>query len=144
MNPGANWQWAAGLSALGFYLFLAVWVAAFLWSRTKEKLAVQETLQRLIQSGAQISPDVVDALRRPKPVRSLDDIDMSIRKFRYWGLFLVSLGTVIALYGLRHLDSPVKDLREISGSAIVLFVIPGLFCLAHSLITGLSRAKRMN
>jgi hypothetical protein len=137
MNGWAGWQWAAGLSSLGFYLFLAVWVGALIWSRTKEKLAIQETLQKLIQSGTQLSPEVIDALRRPKPGRTVADIRSRVRKFRYWGIFLVGLGTVVALNGLKYADSPVKDLRELSGTGIVLFVIPGLFCLAHSVITSL-------
>jgi hypothetical protein len=138
MNDGAGWQLMAGLSALGFYLFLAVWVAAFLWSRTKEKLAVQETLQRLIQNGTQVSPEIIDALRRTTPKRTQAEIIVRARKFRYWGYFLVGLGTAIALYGLRYSDSPVKDLREMTGSGVVLFVIPGLFCLAHSVITNVT------
>ena len=59
----------AGISSLGFYIFLAVWVATVIWSRTKEKLAVQETLRKLIDSGAPLTPEVIDALRRPKPRR---------------------------------------------------------------------------
>ena len=139
MNPGDTWQLVGGLSAIGFYLFLAVWVAAFLWSRTKQRLAVQKTLQKLIQAGTQVSPEVIDALRSTKPRRTPAEITTSVLKFRYWGVFLVGLGTLIALYGLRFADSPVKDLREMSGTGIIVFVIPGLFCLAHSVITSITR-----
>lgn len=138
MYAAQGWQWAAGLSAFGFYLFLAVWVAALLWSRTKEKLAVQETLQTLIKDGKQLSPEIVDALRRMKSQRTPAQTLIRAKKFRYWGYFLVGLGIVITLNGLRYSDSPVKDLREMSGAGIVLFVIPGLFCLAHSVITSLT------
>jgi hypothetical protein len=137
MNPGAAWQWAAGLSSLGFYIFLSVWVAAIYWSRTKERLAIQETLQKLAQSGTSLTPEAIDALRRPKPRRTAEQIDARVRKLRYWGLFLVGLGTIISLYGLRYSDSPIRDLRDMSGGAIVLFVIPGLFLLAHSVISSL-------
>jgi len=137
MNAAPSWQWVAGLSALGFYLFLAVCAAMFLWSRTRERLAIQETLQKLIQAGTQVSPEVIESLRRTKPPRTPAEVRARSRAFRYWGCFLLSLGTVIALIGLRYLDSPTQDLREMSGSAIVLFVIPGLFCLAHSVITDL-------
>lgn len=125
-----------GLSSLGFYLFLAVWVASVIWSRTKEKLAVQETLRKLIDSGTAITPDVIDALRRTKPKRTPAEVRASVAKYRYWGLFLVALGVVITLWGLRYVESPVQELREMPISGFVFFVIPGLFCLAHSLIMG--------
>ncbi len=136
MNTG--WQWAAGLSSLGFYLFLAVWVGALIWSRTKERLAIQETLQKLIQSGAQITPETVDALRRTKPGRTYAEILIRAKRSRYWGFFMVGLGVLIALYGVRHSDSPIKDLRDLTGGSTVLFVIPGLFLLAHSVILTLT------
>jgi len=138
MNTG--WQWAASFSALGFYLFLAVWVCALIWSRTKERLAIQETLQKLIQSGAQISPEIVDALRRTKPRRTYAQIRIRAQKFRYWGLFMVGLGSLFAWYGLRYADSPVKDLREMTGSSILIFVIPGLFFIANSVILTLTNS----
>jgi energy-converting hydrogenase Eha subunit E len=125
----------AGISSLGFYLFLAAWVVSVIWSRTKEKLAVQETLRKLIDSGTALSPDVIDALRRPKPRRSPAEVRASAKRYLYWGTFLVVLGVVVTLWGLRFSESPVQDLRELPLTGVVFFVIPGLFCLAHSLIT---------
>ena len=125
----------AGISSLGFYLFLAAWVVAVIWSRTKEKLAVQETLRKLIDSGTALSPEVIDALRRPKPRRSPTEVRASAKRYLYWGTFLVVLGAVVTLWGLRFSESPVQDLRELPLTGVVFFVIPGLFCLAHSLIT---------
>src|SRR5690554_3620113 len=98
----------AGLSSLGFYIFLAVWVASVIWSRTKEKLAVQETLRKLIDSGTPLTPDVIDALRRPKPRRSPEEIRSSAKKYLYWGTFLVVLGLVITVWGSTFRDSPVR------------------------------------
>jgi hypothetical protein len=116
-----------GLSSLGFYIFLAVWIAAVIWSRTKQKMAVQETLRTLIESGATVTPEAIDALRRTKPRRSPTEIKAHVKQYLYWGLFLVSLGILATLYGLRFSDRPFLG--------IVFFLIPGLFCLAHSLIT---------
>jgi thiosulfate reductase cytochrome b subunit len=124
-----------GLSSVGFYLFLAVWVGATIWSHTQQKLAVQQTLRKLIDSGTAITPDVVDALRRTKPKRSPAEIRASAAKFLYWGVFLVALGVVITVWGLAYRESPVQELREMPISGFVLFVIPGLFCLVHSVIT---------
>src|SRR5262245_11550356 len=77
-----------GLSASGFYVFLAVWSGGRIWSRTKERLAVQETLRRLVDSGTALTPEVIDALRRPTPKRSPEEISASVMRYRYWGLFL--------------------------------------------------------
>jgi hypothetical protein len=125
---------AMGLSSIGFYVFLAVWVGAVIWSRTQEKRAVQETLRKLIDSGTALTPEVIEALRRPKPKRPPEEVRASAVKYGYWGSFLVALGVVITLWGLLYADSPVQDLREMPLTGFVLFVIPGLFCLAHSLI----------
>lgn len=144
MNPGASWQWAAGLSSLGFYIFLAVWVASAYWSRTRERLAIQETLQKLAQSGASLTPDVIDALRRTAPLRTPEQSAARLLKFRYWGLFLVVLGALASFLGLLFTSSPNPDLRDLSGGAIVLLVIPGLFCLAHSLIGRVTAAAPGN
>lgn len=138
MNANGSWQLVAALSALGFYLFLTVGVATFLWSRTKQRLAIQETLRKLIDKGTHITPEIIDSLRRPAANQTHAEIRAGAMKFRYWGYFLLGLGTVIAVNGLRYSDSPVKDLREMTGAGIVFFVIPGLFCLAHSLITSLT------
>lgn len=128
-------QLGIGLSTIGFYFFLAVWVAAFIWSRTKERLAVQETLQKLIQTGAQLSPEVIDSLRQLKRRRTPAETLVRLKTFRYWGVFLVALGTVLAVWGLQFADSANRDLREVPGAALVAFIIPGLFCLAYSVIT---------
>jgi len=137
MNIDPDAQLPMALAALGFYLFVTVWAGIFIWSRTKERLAIQETLQKLIQAGVQPSPEVIDSLRQPKPRRTIAEILARARTFRYWGIFLAGLGAGIALWALRYADSSIPDLREITQSAIMLFIIPGLFCLAHSIITHL-------
>jgi hypothetical protein len=121
MDPIPNLDWL-GLSAIGFYLFLAVWVGMTIWARTKERLAVQETLRRVVDSGTALTPEVIDALQRPKPKRSHEEIGASIRRYLFWGLFLVALALVLELAGWK-------------GGGILFFGVPGAFCLAHSLIT---------
>jgi hypothetical protein len=138
MNANDGWQWVAGLSAFGFYFFLAVWVTARIWSRTKERLAIQETLQKAIHGGAQLTPEIIDSLRRSTPKLSPAEAHSRCKKFRYWGYFLVGLGAALALLGLGYTDSPVKDLRDMTSSAIMFFLLPGLFCLAYSVITSLT------
>lgn len=118
-----------GLSSVGFYLFLAVWVGSAIWSRTKEKLAVQETLRKVVDSGSALTPEVIDALRRPKPKRLPEEVRASVTRYAYWGGFLVALGALLELLNWSG-GTP-----QPAGGGFVVFVVPGLFCLAHALIT---------
>jgi hypothetical protein len=118
-----------GLSSVGFYAFLAVWAGVTIWARTKEKLAVQETLRKLVDSGTALTPEVIDALRRPKPKRAPEEVRATAARYWYWGLFLATVGGLLELLNWSG-GSPAR-----TGGGVILFVIPGLFCLAHSLIT---------
>lgn len=136
MSNGTGWQVVASVSALGFHAFLAVLAIAIVRARTKEKLAIQETLRALVQSGAQVSPEVIDSLRRSRPKRTPAEILSRAKAFQYWGCFLIALGTLIALSGLLSSETSTSDLLDdLRTSGFVLFVLPGLFCLAHSAIT---------
>ena len=127
MDQAPQWFGAyLGLSSIGFYLFLAVWVGMTIWARTKEKVVVQETLRRVIDSGTALTPDVIETLQRRKPKRSPDEIRASVRRYQFWGAFLVVVGVAITLLSL-------SSERPLGG--IIFFSIPGLFCLAHSFIT---------
>jgi len=108
-------------------------VGTTIWSRTKEKLAVQETLRRLVDSGSALTPDVIDALRRPQPKRPPEETRARVIKYRYWGWFLLGLAAAITLWQIPYTSPPVTGL--------VFFGIPGLFCLAHSLITSRSQTR---
>jgi len=140
MDQAPTWFWGfLGLSQLGFYVFIAVWVGMAIWARTREKLAVQETLRKLIDRGTGITPEVVDALRRTSPRSSPAEVHAKVSRYAYWGVFLVALGSVITALSFRSLDSGLADLGNLNMSGIVLFVIPGLFCVAHSLITRMTQ-----
>lgn len=80
---------------------------------------MQETLRRVVDSGAMLTPEVIDALRRPKPKRSDQETGASIRRYLFWELFLVALALVLELAGW-------------NGGGILFFGVPGV---AHSLIT---------
>jgi hypothetical protein len=142
MNEAPAWLWSfIGLAQFGFYVFIAVWVGMVIWARTREKLAIQETLRRLIDRGTDITPEVVDALRRG-PRSSPAEVRAKVASYAYWGVFLVALGSVITALSFRSLDRGLADLGDLNMSGIVLFVIPGLFCLAHSLITRMTQPTR--
>jgi hypothetical protein len=114
-----------GLSSLGFYLFLAVWVGMTIWARTKETLFVQQTLRKVVDSGTALTPEVIEALQRRKPKRTTAEIHASATRYRYWGVFLVVVGIVVTLLSL--------DAERPMGG-VIFFSVPGLFCLAHSFI----------
>lgn len=52
----------AGLAALGFWAFVAAIIVAGMWYARRTKDAEQETLRRLIESGQQVDPAVLDKL----------------------------------------------------------------------------------
>ncbi len=51
---------AAGMGALGFWLFLAAIVVAGIWYDARRKESQQETLRRIVESGKDIDPEVID------------------------------------------------------------------------------------
>ncbi len=53
---------AAGLGAMGFWLFIAAIVIGGMWYSLREKESKQETIRRIIESGQPIDPDLMDRL----------------------------------------------------------------------------------
>ena len=51
---------AAGLGALGFWIFIAAVVVAGIWYDARRKESQQETLRRVVESGREIDPAVID------------------------------------------------------------------------------------
>ena len=53
---------AAGMGAFGFWIFVAAVVVAGIWYDAKRKEMQQETLRRVVESGRDIDPEVLDRL----------------------------------------------------------------------------------
>ncbi len=53
---------AAGLAALGFWLFLAAVVVAGIWFDARKRESQQETLRRVVESGQQLDVAVIDRM----------------------------------------------------------------------------------
>lgn len=51
-----------GIGALGFWLFIALIVIGGMWYSIREKEIKQETIRRLIESGRDVDPAVMDKL----------------------------------------------------------------------------------
>ena len=49
-------------AAFGFWMFIAAVVVAGIWYDAKEKETKQETLRRVVESGRDIDPEVIDRL----------------------------------------------------------------------------------
>lgn len=53
---------AAGLGAMGFWIFLAAIIVAGIWFDVRKRESQQETLRRVVESGQQIDPVVIDKM----------------------------------------------------------------------------------
>ncbi len=53
---------AAGLGALGFWLFLAAVVVAGIWFDARKRESQQETLRRVVESGQQLDVAIIDRM----------------------------------------------------------------------------------
>lgn len=53
---------AAGLGAFGFWLFIASIVVAGIWYDARRKESQQETLRRIVESGRDIDPALIDRI----------------------------------------------------------------------------------
>ncbi len=49
-------------AAFGFWMFIAAVVVAGIWYDAKEKETKQETLRRVVESGQDVNPEVIDKL----------------------------------------------------------------------------------
>lgn len=69
---------AAGLGALGFWLFLAAVVVAGIWFDARKREEQQETLRRIVESGQHIDAKVVDKLLEAGKGDERSDRDLKV------------------------------------------------------------------
>ena len=62
-----------GLAAFGFWMFIAAAAVAGIWDGVRKREAEHETLRRMIESGTQPSPEMIDKLlgHKKEPARDL-------------------------------------------------------------------------
>ena len=90
---------AAGLGAFGFWIFIAAIVVAGIWYDARRKESQQETLRRVVESGRDIDPAVIDRLLGTSEARDLER-DLMIASYITLGvapglfLFCLFLGRV--------------------------------------------------
>lgn len=85
---------AAGFGALGFWLFLAAVVVAGIWFDARRRESQQETLRRVVESGQDLSPELVDKMLKSGASSSRVDRDLKIA-----GLITIFVAPGVALLG---------------------------------------------
>ena len=85
---------AAGLGALGFWLFIGAIVVAGIWFDVRRRESEQETLRRVVESGQTIDSAVIDKLLKVGGGQSRTDRDLKVS-----GLIVISLAPGIAILG---------------------------------------------
>ena len=74
-----------GLAALGFWLFVAAAAVAGIWDGVRRRDAEHETLRRMIESGKQPSPELVDKLLGQERARARPQGRRTYRRVRRAG-----------------------------------------------------------
>ena len=85
---------AAGLGALGFWLFIAAIVVAGIWFDVRKRESQQETLRRVVESGQEIDPAIIDKILAAG--KELSRVD---RDLRVSGLIVIFLSPGLAVFG---------------------------------------------
>jgi len=85
---------AAGLGALGFWIFIGAIVVAGIWFDVRRRETEQETLRRIVESGQNIDSAMIDKLVKAGGVQSRTDRDLTVS-----GLIVIFLAPGIAILG---------------------------------------------
>ncbi len=85
---------AAGLGAMGFWLFVAAVVVAGIWFDARKRETQQETLRRIVESGQTIDPAVIDKMVAVGGGKTRVDRDLKIS-----GLIVMFIAPGLAILG---------------------------------------------
>ena len=85
---------AAGLGALGFWIFIGAVVVAGIWFDVRRRETQQETLRRVVESGKDIDVAMIDKLVKAGGEQSRTDRDLTVS-----GLIVIFLAPGIAILG---------------------------------------------
>ena len=85
---------AAGLGALGFWIFIGAIVVAGIWFDVRRRESQQETLRRVVESGKPVDSAMIDKLVKAGGVQSRTDRDLTVS-----GLIVIFLAPGIAVLG---------------------------------------------
>ena len=113
-----------GLASLAFWGFLAAVVVAGIWYAAKEQREQHETMRRIVESGRDIDPDVIDRIFRgdKRPDRDL----------KIGGLITISAAPGLAILGFFLQQASEEALMPLLGVAgLVACVGIGLLVAAR-------------
>jgi ABC-type antimicrobial peptide transport system permease subunit len=85
---------AAGLGALGFWIFIGAVVVAGIWFDVRRRESQQETLRRVVESGKPVDSEMIDKLVRAGGEQSRTDRDLTVA-----GLIVVFIAPGLAILG---------------------------------------------
>ncbi|MGI9236089.1 MAG: hypothetical protein ACR2QZ_01745 [Woeseiaceae bacterium] len=97
---------AAGLGALGFWMFLAAVVVAGIWFDARKRESQQETLRRIVESGQRIDQTMIEKFLKSGSEANRTDQDLKVG-----GLITLSVAPGLLLLGffLSKLDQQIMD-----------------------------------
>ena len=112
---------AAGLGALGFWLFIAVVVGGGIWYDAKRKEIQQETLRRIVESGKHIYPAVIDRVVGTSDAKELE------RDLKIGALIVLAAAPGLFVFSLfLGMISPEARMAVMGASGLVAFIGGGL------------------
>ena len=112
-----------GLAAFGFWMFIAAAAVGGIWDGVRKRDAEHETLRRIIESGKDPDPVVVDKL--------LGNNKMPARDLRVGGLIVIFVAPGLAFMGFLIGEGAFMPLLGVAG--LVAFVGIGLLTAARFL-----------
>lgn len=112
-----------GLAAFGFWMFIAAAAVGGIWDGVRKRDAEHETLRRIIESGKQPDPQVIEKLlgHKKAPARDL----------KVGGLIVLFVAPGLALMGYIIGEGAFMPLLGVAG--LVAFVGVGLLVAARFL-----------
>ena len=118
----------AGLAALGFWLFIGAVVVAGIWYDVREKETRQETLRRIVESGRDIDPAVINRILGENSGRTLE------RDLRVASYITLSAAVGLLLLGIFLGREDGSALAALIGVALLVACIGGGLYLAAGLV----------
>lgn len=119
---------ATGLGALGFWLFIAAIIVAGIWNDIRRKESQQETLRRIVESGQNVDPEVIDRL-----IGKSDATKMA-RDLQVAGLITLSTGVGLGVFGLFLGSFDTKAMTAMIGVGAMLMCIGAGLLFASRLV----------
>lgn len=114
---------AAGLAALGFWLFLAAIVVASILGEARKRESQQETLRRVVESGQQLDVAVIDRM-----LGASGDSKRPGRELKVSGIIVMFVAPGLSVFGwfLGRFNDKIFEIM-IGIGLLVLIVGIGLY-----------------